>query len=186
MVLANPPFVACNPTGEPAYQEYDFAYHWEKLEDKTFRKTGKLQSRVGKEVLFIERCLKAAGDGDTVCILLPNGVLASSNCEYLRWWITDRFCQVVASIQFCPEMWQVECGLGLVTSILVLRRDESIPTMKVDYQIFMAMVKGIGFNSRRKKVFKRDGSGWIDDDLPQIEIAFGQFIYEEQSNAVDS
>jgi hypothetical protein len=72
-------------TDENILKHFDLAHVWEKLDDGSFRSTGRLQGSVAPEVLFIERCLDWLKPSGRMGIVLPDGILGNPAAEYIRW-----------------------------------------------------------------------------------------------------
>lgn len=186
VAIANPPYVEERLNRERAYEHYDSAYKWKQVDrdsdaclyHQEFQRTPKLQSRIDKAALFTELCVKACQPGEVIVILLPNGILSNPSYHPFRWWLTNRMTNIVASMQFPTEMWQIECSLTLVTSILVLQRKRL--EQHQDYSIFMALAHKVGYDSRRRPIYKRtpdgESTGELDDDLPLFLEEFTKFL----------
>jgi hypothetical protein len=118
-----------------------------------------------------------------VPLSVSNGILSSSQQAYFRRWLLEEMAVLIASIQLPPENFQVECELGIVTSFLILKRKGGNLSVAEDYNIFMAVVEKIGFDSRGHRLFrpitKEQEKREIDSDLPIIVEEFKQFIKEE-------
>lgn len=83
--------------------------------------------------------------------------------------------------------FQVECGLGIITSFLILKRKGGNLTVPEDYSIFMAVAEKIGFDSRGR-LFRSITNGQsaqeIDSDLPLIMEEFKKFMAEVWQNHI--
>jgi hypothetical protein len=77
----------------------------------------------------------------------------------------------------------------MVTSLIVLRRKPET-YQDEDYQVFMAMVKQVGYDRRRHRLYKLDEQGkptdQVDNDLPEIEQKFGSFWSKPMSSVLRS
>ena len=176
VAIANPPFGKVN-IGGMDMTNYALAYGWKK-QDETLIRGGKLKSAVDGEAVFTELCVRQLQPGEIAVMLIPNGLLGAPAMEYAREWIGSE-CQILASIQLPREAWQAECRLGMVTSLIVLSRKPETHQGE-DYNIFMAMVKQVGYDRRRRRLYKLDGQGkptdQVNDDLPEIEQKFQEFL----------
>ena len=171
VVMTNPPFGAAIPiTDVNILRHYDLAHNWERGDDGAFRNTGKLQSSVSPEVLFIERCLAWLKPGGRMGIVLPDGILGNPGDEYIRWWIL-RHCWVLGSVDLPVEVFIVEANVNILTSLLFLKkkthaeiRAEDLGA-KTDYPVFMAVAEKVGFDRRGKTIYKRspDGEELVED-----------------------
>lgn len=165
VVLTNPPFGSDIPiTDQNILNQYELAQVWEKTEDGEFRRTGKKQSSVAPEILFIERCLKWLKPGGRMGIVLPDGILGNPAAEYIRWWIL-RHSWVLASVDLPVEAFIVEANVNILTSLLFLKRKttEEIRAEdlggKVDYPVFMAVAERVGYDRRGNTLYKRKPDG---------------------------
>lgn len=165
VLLTNPPFGSDIPiTDQNILRQFELAYVWERLEDGSFRSTGKLQGSVAPEVLFIERCLNWLKPGGKMGIVLPNGILGNPGTEYIRWWIL-RHSWVLASVDIPVEAFIVEANVNILTSLLFLKkktreeiRAESLGG-KTEYPVFMAVAEKVGFDRRGSTLYKRTPDG---------------------------
>jgi type I restriction enzyme M protein len=165
VLLANPPFGSDIPvTDRNILQHYDLAHIWEKLEDGSFRKTGRLQSSVAPEVLFVERCVKWVRPGGRLGLVLPNGILGNPGDQYIRWWIMQN-AYVLASIDLPVETFIVEANVNILTSLLLLKRktqaelQEETFGVHTEYPVFMAVAEKVGFDRRGNILYKRHPNG---------------------------
>jgi type I restriction enzyme M protein len=176
VAIANPPFGKIN-VGYLDMTNYALAYGWKK-QGETLVQGGQLKSAVDGEAIFTELCVRQLQPGEITVLLIPNGLLGAPGMQYAREWIKSE-CQLLASIQLPQEAWKVECSLSLTTSLIVLRRNPE-NYQGEDYNIFMAVLKKVGYDSRRKRLYKLDKQGkrtdQVDDELPEIERGFTKFL----------
>ena len=176
VAIANPPFGKIN-VGSLDMTHYALAYSWKK-QGETLVRGGQVKSAVDGEAIFTELCVRQLQPGELAIMLVPNGLLGAPAMQYARDWIKSE-CQLLASIQLPREAWQAECRLGMVTSLIVLRRKPETYQGE-DYQVFMTMVKQVGYDSRRRRLYKLDGQGrptdQVADDLPEMEQRFTEFL----------
>jgi type I restriction enzyme M protein len=165
VVLTNPPFGSDIPiTDDNILKQFELASVWERLENDSFRRTGKMQGKVAPEVLFIERCINWLKPGGKLGIVLPDGILGNPGTEYIRWWIL-RHCWVLASVDIPVEAFIVEANVNILTSLLFLKRKtkEEIRSEdlggKREYPVFMAVAEKVGVDRRGNTLFKRSPDG---------------------------
>ncbi|MBD2566597.1 methylation-associated defense system DNA methyltransferase MAD2 [Anabaena lutea] len=165
VLLTNPPFGSDIPiTDQNTLKQFELAYAWERTEDGSFRRTGRLQGSVAPEVLFIERCLNWLKPGGRMGIVLPDGILGNPGAEYIRWWIL-RHSWVLASVDIPVEAFIVEANVNILTSLLFLKKKtkEEIRAEdlggKTDYPVFMAVAEKVGFDRRGNTLYKRTPDG---------------------------
>ena len=165
VVMTNPPFGSEIPiTDQGILEPFELAHVWERTEDGHFRNTGRLQSAVAPEVLFIERCLDWLRPGGRMGIVLPDGILGNPAAEHVRWWILRR-AWVLASVDLPVETFIVEANVNILTSLLFLKKkpDEVVKREALggpaDYLIFMAVAEKVGFDRRGNTLYKRSPEG---------------------------
>ena len=165
VVMTNPPFGSDIPVTDPnILRNFELAHIWENTEDGGFRNTGRLQSSVAPEVLFIERCVAWLRPGGRMGIVLPDGILGNSGDEYIRWWIL-RHCWVLASVDLPVEVFIVEANVNILTSLLFLKKKtqqelkaEDLGNSE-DYPVFMAVAEKVGFDRRGNPIFMKTPDG---------------------------
>lgn len=173
VVMTNPPFGSEIPiTDSHILKHYDLGHIWERVDDGNFRNTGRIQSSVAPEVLFIERCLQWLKPGGRMGIVLPDGILGNPASEYIRWWIL-RHAWVLASVDLPVEVFIVEANVNILTSLLLLKkkpaqviRRQDLDPIK-DYRVFMAVAEKVGFDRRGNTLYKRSPEG--DEIIKEIE-----------------
>lgn len=99
-------------------------------------------------ILFIERDLNLLKPGGVMAIILPNGYLTKASFLPVREYILNE-ARIVANIKLPEDVFR-KSKAGGWTSILILKKEK----MTVDYEIFLAQVKKIGFDHKRKKTPK--------------------------------
>jgi type I restriction enzyme M protein len=176
VVMTNPPFGSGIPiTDQSILKPFELAHIWEKVEDGTFRNTGRFQGSVAPEVLFIERCLQWLKPGGRMGIVLPDGILGNPAAEYVRWWIL-RHAWILASVDLPAETFIAEANVNILTSLLFLKKKpREVITREaisgtVDYPVFMAVAEKVGFDRRGNTLYKRSPEGEeLTQDVEEIE-----------------
>lgn len=110
------------------------------------------------EVLFVERFIRLAKPGGFIAVIVPDGILANYQLQFLRDWIEGK-ARWLAIVSLPRETFKAS-GITAKTSILFLRKllpDEK-PAMKE--KIFMAKVDFVGVNS--------DGKNELPELLPHF------------------
>ena len=173
VVMTNPPFGSAIPiTDEGILQPFELAHVWERTEDRHFRNTGRLQTSVAPEILFIERCLDWLRPAGRMGIVLPDGILGNPAAEYIRWWILRR-AWVLASVDLPVETFIVEANVNILTSLLFLKKkpDEVVKREAIggaaDYPIFMAVAEKVGFDRRGNTLYKRSPEG---EEITEMQV----------------
>jgi type I restriction enzyme M protein len=186
LVITNPPFGSDIPiTDAGILDRYELAATWERAEDGNFRRTGRRQSSVAPEILFVERCVKWLKPGGKAGIVLPDGILGNPAAEYIRWWILHHT-WVLASVDLPVEAFIHEANVNILTSVLLLKRktDEEMRAEvmggKQDYPVFMAVAEKVGIDRRGNKLYKRtpDGEEILKEETVVEKIRIGEKTIE--------
>ena len=177
MVLTNPPFA-----GEKKgviLNRYDLGFKW----DKDFKRTGKHQNKVSRDVLFIERDLNFLKPGGRMAIVLPQGVLNNTQMEYVRRFIFSK-ARLLAVVGLHGNTFKPHTGTK--TSVIFLQKLKEGEEAPKDYPIFMAVSKKGGKDSSGEYVYKKDensnvmfdvrGKKVVDHDLDEIAEEFRGFV----------
>jgi len=130
ILMTNPPF-AGDLIERQILREYRLA------EDRK----GKLKTKVGRDILFIERCLNFLKVGGRMAIVLPQGRFNNSTDEYIREFIMER-ARILAVVSLGANSFKPHTGTK--TSLLFLQKWNDDPSkgslcpFKEDYPIFFA------------------------------------------------
>ena len=171
-LFTNPPFGSkIQVKGEEILAQYKLGYKWSKQEE-TIARTEKLRKKHPPQILFIERCLQLLKEGGKMAIVLPEGLLGNPTQEYIRKFILENS-KVLAIVDAPIETFLPNTSTK--TCILFLEKGE--PKTK-NYNIFMAIAKKCGHDSRDNIIYKinskgeyiydESGNKVIDDDFPLI------------------
>ena len=162
ILMANPPF-AGDIKQSDMLSPYDLAH----------KKTDKLESAVGRDLLFIERNLDFLKPGGRMAVVLPQGRFNNSSDQRVREFIMDR-CRILAVVGLHPNTFKPHTGTK--TSVLFVQKWNDDPTTgplcpKVDdYNIFFATQQVESVNNSGEKVYMRKDDGSLARD------AHGHFI----------
>lgn len=183
IVLTNPPFA-----GEKKgviLNRYDLGFKW----DKDFKRTGKHQNKVSRDVLFIERDLNFLKPGGRMAIVLPQGVLNNTQMEYVRKFILTK-ARLLAVVGLHGNTFKPHTGTK--TSVIFLQKLKEGEEAAKDYPIFMAVSKKGGKDTSGEYIYRKDKDGnvmfnmegkkIIDHDLDEIADEFGKFAEEKKIN----
>lgn len=125
IVMANPPF-AGDIKETRLLGKYELGQN-----DK-----GKTQSKVGRDILFIERNLDFLKPGGRMAVVLPQGRFNNSSDKYIREYIAQR-CRILAVIGLHGNTFKPHTGTK--TSVLLVQKwDDELCPKKDDYNIFFA------------------------------------------------
>ena len=154
---------------------------------------GKLQSKVERHILFIERNLDFVKEGGLLAVVLPQGVFNNTNEQYIREYIL-RKARILAVVGLDGSSFKPHTGTK--TSVIFLQKwradelNESGEPKVKDYPIFFATSRVPFKNTSGEYVFEKDESGEVvkDDngnpkyntDLDEIAAAFIAWAKEQQ------
>jgi len=180
IVTTNPPF-AGDIDEKEVLRFYEIA-----------RKNNKLVNKLGRHLLFLERCLQFLRPGGRMAIVLPQGVLNNTNLEWVRKWLIDK-ARILAVVGLHVNTFKPHTGTK--TSVLLLQKWNDDPKLgplnpyQGDYPIFMAVSKKPGKDNSGEYVYKKDEKGdyifdekgrrVLDHDLDEIAEAFIKFAKEQ-------
>lgn len=123
---------------------------------------GKAQTKVGRDILFIERNLDFLKDGGRMAIVLPQGRFNNSSDKAIREFIAER-CRILAVVGLHGNVFKPHTGTK--TSVLFVQKwhDELCPKVE-DYPIFFATMQEPSKDNSGDKIFVRneDGSPLLD------------------------
>ena len=118
---------------------------------------GKYQSKVGRDVLFIERNLNFLKPGGRMAIVLPQGRFNNSSDKYIRDFITER-CRILAVVGLHGNVFKPHTGTK--TSVLFVQKwDDKLCPKKDDYPIFFATMQESSKDNSGDKIFVKDKDG---------------------------
>lgn len=123
---------------------------------------GKAQTKVGRDILFIERNLDFLKDGGRMAIVLPQGRFNNSSDKAIREFIAER-CRILAVVGLHGNVFKPHTGTK--TSVLFVQKwhDELCPKVE-DYPIFFTTMQEPSKDNSGDKIFVRneDGSPLLD------------------------
>ena len=118
---------------------------------------GKYQSKVGRDILFIERNLNFLKPGGRMAIVLPQGRFNNSSDKYIRDFITER-CRILAVVGLHGNVFKPHTGTK--TSVLFVQKwDDELCPKKEDYPIFFATMGEPSKDNSGDKIFVKDKDG---------------------------
>lgn len=171
IVMANPPF-AGDIKQSDMLALYDLAH----------KKNGRLESAVGRDLLFIERNLDFLKPGGRMAIVLPQGRFNNSTDQRVREFIMDR-CRVLAVVGLHPNTFKPHTGTR--TSVLFVQKWNDDPRAGPlcpptdEYNIFFATQRVESVSNSGEKVYVRDANGrYVRDDHGHLIVAHDLFNHE--------
>lgn len=161
VVLTNPPFGAKIVAASKETQaRFDLGYSWKQDATGVFVQTGRLQSSVPPQALFIERILSLLRPGGRMGLVVPESLLSSRGHRYVVEYLRQR--ATIDAVVGMPENLFKSGGSGgthTKTCLLVATKNPSNRGPEVS-PVFMAEVKWCGNDSRGRRVFP--------DELPTV------------------
>lgn len=156
VLMANPPF-AGDLDNREQIEQYDLGHKLGNVKNK-------LQNKVGRDILFIERNLNFLKPGGRMAVVLPQGRFNNSTDKYIRDYITDR-CRILAVVGLHGNVFKPHTGTK--TSVLFVQKwtDEycGYPNIcpkpepdeegQIDYPIFFATMQEESKDNSGDKVY---------------------------------
>lgn len=142
ILMANPPF-AGDLDDAKILRKYELSKN----------KDGKLQNKVSRDVLFIERNLNFLKPGGRMAIVLPQGRFNNSSDKYIRDYIADK-CRILAVVGLHANAFKPHTRTK--TSVLFVQKwtdDNGICPKKDDYDIFFATMQEPTKDNSGDKIF---------------------------------
>ena len=147
ILMANPPFAGDIKESRILHQ-YELG----------FKADGKnAQSKVGRDILFIERNLDFLKSGGRMAIVLPQGRFNNTSDKHIREFIADR-CRILAVVGLHGNTFKPHTGTK--TSVLFVQKwDEKLCPKVDDYPIFFAVSKKGGKDNSGDYVYVKNDNG---------------------------
>ncbi|HBI43021.1 MAG TPA: hypothetical protein DDY78_09220 [Planctomycetales bacterium] len=121
------------------------------------------------EVLGLERCIQFLRPGGRLGIVLPDGLLANRNADYVRVWLADHV--KVRAIVSLPIETFSPFGANIKTSILFARKWKSGELRAADYNVHLTRVDNVGYDAA--------GRQQAGSELPTIAEDVKEFVRRE-------
>lgn len=146
ILMANPPF-AGDIKESRIIHKYDLGYN-----DKN-----KPKSKVGRDILFIERNLNFLKPGGRMAIVLPQGRFNNTSDKRIREYIAEK-ARILAVVGLHVNTFKPHTGTK--TSVLFVQKwDDKLCPKKEDYPIFFAVSEKSGKDNSGDYVFVKNGNG---------------------------
>jgi len=115
--------------------------------------SGKYQTKVGRDILFIERNLDFLKPGGRMAVVLPQGRFNNSSDKQIREFIAER-CRILAVVGLHGNVFKPHTGTK--TSVLFVQKwDEKLCPKKDDYPIFFATMQEPSKDNSGDKIYVR-------------------------------
>lgn len=146
LLMANPPF-AGDIKENKILSRYELAYN-----DK-----GKSKSKVGRDILFIERNLDFVKPGGRLAIVLPQGRFNNTSDKDIREYISQK-ARILAVVGLHQNTFKPHTGTK--TSVIFLQKwdDKKCPKVE-DYPIFFAVSEKGGKDNSGEYIYLKDENG---------------------------
>lgn len=151
ILMANPPFAGDIKESRILHQ-YNL----------TFKQNGKAHTKVGRDILFIERNLDFLKPGGRMAIVLPQGRFNNTSDKYVREFISER-ARILAIVSLHGNTFKPHTGTK--TSILFVQKWNDDPSVgplcpKVDnYSVFLAVSEKGGKDNSGDYIFLANSDG---------------------------
>jgi type I restriction enzyme M protein len=146
LLMANPPFAG-------DIKESRIIHQFE----LGFKKSGKAQSEVGRDILFIERNLDFLKPGGRMAIVLPQGRFNNTSDKHIREFIAEK-ARILAVVGLHQNTFKPHAGTK--TSVLFVQKwDKKLCPKKEDYPIFFAVSEKGGKDNSGDYIFLKNGNG---------------------------
>jgi type I restriction enzyme M protein len=114
---------------------------------------GKYQTKVGRDILFIERNLDFLKPGGRMAIVLPQGRFNNSSDKHIREFIAER-CRILAVVGLHGNVFKPHTGTK--TSMLFVQKwDDKLCPKVEDYPIFFATMQEPSKDNSGDKIYVR-------------------------------
>lgn len=156
VLMANPPF-AGDLDNKEQIEQYDLGHKGGNISEK-------IQNKVGRDILFIERNLNFLKPGGRMAVVLPQGRFNNSTDKYIREYIMER-CRLLAVVGLHGNVFKPHTGTK--TSVLFVQKwtDENcgFPNIcprpvqnengEIDYPIFFATMQEPSKDNSGDKIY---------------------------------
>ena len=146
ILMANPPF-AGDIKESRIIHKYEFGYN----------NKNKPKSKVGRDILFIERNLDLIKPGGRMAIVLPQGRFNNTSDKDIRENIADK-ARIIAVVGLHGNTFKPHTGTK--TSVLFIQKwDDKLCPRQDDYPIFFAVSEKAGKNNSGDYIYLKNGEG---------------------------
>jgi len=112
---------------------------------------GKYQTKVGRDILFIERNLDFLKPGGRMAVVLPQGRFNNSSDKNIRDYIAEK-CRILGVVGLHGNVFKPHTGTK--TSVLFIQKwDDKLCPKKEDYPIFFATQQEPSKDNSGEKIF---------------------------------
>jgi len=152
LLMANPPFAGDIKESRILHQ-YELG----------FKANNKAQSKVGRDILFIERNLDFLKPGGRMAIVLPQGRFNNTSDKRIREFIAER-ARILAVVGLHGNTFKPHTGTK--TSVLFVQKwDDTLCPRVDDYPIFFAVSENGGKDNSGDYIFVKNGNDQCKLDI---------------------
>lgn len=190
LLMANPPF-AGDLDNREQIEYYTLGYN----------ANGKLQNKIGRDILFIERNLNFLKPGGRMAVVLPQGRFNNSGDKIIRDYIAER-CRILAVVGLHPNVFKPHTGTK--TSVLFVQKwtdeDCGYPNIcpkpmpdedgQIDYPIFFATMQEPSKDNSGDKIYVTESYvTWTSytyiTEIRYVRKSDGQQVTQEEYDAAE-
>jgi len=148
---------------------------------------GKYQTKVGRDILFIERNLDFLKPGGRMAVVLPQGRFNNSSDKIIRDYIAEK-CRILGVVGLHGNVFKPHTGTK--TSVLFVQKwDDKLCPKKEDYPIFFATQQEPSKDNSGEKIFvkKKDfpNAKTVNQDANNDNVAEPINHYNETPENLD-
>jgi type I restriction enzyme M protein len=142
---------------------------------------GRYQTKVGRDILFIERNLDFLKPGGRMAIVLPQGRFNNSSDKQIREFIAVR-CRILAIVGLHGNVFKPHTGTK--TSVLFVQKWNDEPTAGAlcpkieDYPIFFATMQEPSKDNSGEKIYEREGDKFRLDTHGHLIVKHDLFNHD--------
>lgn len=138
---------------------------------------GKYQTKVGRDILFIERNLDFLKPGGRMAVVLPQGRFNNSSDKNIREYIAEN-CRILAVVGLHGNVFKPHTGTK--TSVLLVQKwDKELCPKAEDYNIFFATMQEPSKDNSGEKIFVKKS------DYPNAPIVEKDFNDDEVADPME-
>lgn len=168
IVMANPPFAGDIKESRILHQ-YELGKN----------ATGKFQTKVGRDILFIERNLEMLKSGGRMAVVLPQGRFNNSSDKNIRDFIAEK-CRILAVVGLHGNVFKPHTGTK--TSVLLVQKwDDVLCPKKEDYSIFFATMQSPSKDNSGEKIYVKQDYVSIFENHKLIKYKKEDFLQKYKS-----
>ncbi len=166
IVMANPPFAG-------DVKESRIISRYELAKDSK----GRNVSKIGRDILFIERNLQFLKPGGRMAIILPQGRFNNSSDKYIRDFIAEQ-CRILAVVGLHGNVFKPHTGTK--TSVLFVQKwDKDLCPYREDYPVFFATMTKPGKDNSGEKIYCRGENGeFLRDNHKHLIVEHDLYNHE--------